>query len=179
MDLSWLTKRIPEDQKPVLEKIQEMSNLTGTTLKIVQRISTELRPGLLDDLGLVAAIEWQAEEFQNKTGVECKLTVSAEDIVVDGKRASALFRIFQEALTNVARHAQATRVTVSLKEKDGNLDLIVRDNGKGITKEQISDPKSFGLIGIRERVHPWEGEVEISGKSSKGTMVRVRIPIRH
>jgi PAS domain S-box-containing protein len=179
MDLSWLTKRIPEDQKPVLEKIREMSNLTGTTLKIVQRISTELRPGLLDDLGLVAAIEWQAEEFQNKTGVKCKLTVNAEDIVVDGKRASALFRIFQETLTNVARHAQATRVTVSLKEKDGNLDLIVRDNGKGITKEQISDPKSFGLIGIRERVHPWEGEVEISGKSSKGTMVRVRIPIRH
>jgi len=179
MDLSWLTKRIPEDQKPVLEKIREMSNLTGTTLKIVQRISTELRPGLLDDLGLVAAIEWQAEEFQNKTGVKCKLTVNAEDIVVDGKRASALFRIFQETLTNVARHAQATRVTVSLKEKDGNLDLIVRDNGKGITKEQISDPKSFGLIGIRERVHPWEGEVKISGKSSKGTMVRVRIPIRH
>jgi two-component system sensor histidine kinase UhpB len=98
-------------------------------------------------------------------------------MVVEEKRSTALFRILQECLTNVARHARATTVSVSLKEKDTNLELRVRDNGRGITKEQISDPKSFGLIGIRERVHPWEGQVKISSRPGKGTTVVVRMPI--
>jgi len=178
MDLSWMAKKIPEDQKSLLDKVHSMSELTGTTLRTVQRISTELRPGLLDDLGLVAAAEWQIEEFQNRTGIKSKLTVDPEDITLDDRRSTALFRILQETLTNVARHAQATRVQVSLKEKDGVLKLRVRDNGIGITKEQISDSKSFGIIGIKERVHPWRGEVKISGRSGKGTTVVVRMPVK-
>ncbi len=176
MDLSWMAKKIPEDQPQLLDKVNLMSELTGTTLKTVQKISTELRPGLLDDLGLVAAIEWQAEEFQNRTGIRCTLTVDPENITADDRRSTALFRIFQETLTNVARHAQATRVHVSLQEKDGDLELRVRDNGIGITKEQISNPASFGLIGIKERVHSWGGKVTISGRPGKGTTVVAKMP---
>jgi len=179
MDISWLSKKLPKDQKTLLEKTRAMTKLTDTTIKTVKRISTELRPGLLDDLGLVAAIEWQAEEFKNRTGITCRLDVDAEDIMVEEKRSTTLFRIFQEALTNVARHAHVTAVTVSLKEKDSILELRVRDNGRGITKEQISDPQSFGLMGIRERAKSWGGEVKISGIEGKGTTVVVRISMEN
>jgi PAS domain S-box-containing protein len=177
MDLSWLAKKIPKDQVHILEKIGAMSKLSSSTLKTVQRMSAELRPGLLDDLGLVAAIEWQAEEFQGRTDIQCTLTVDPDDIALDDKRSTALFRIFQETLTNVARHAKATRVNVGLKEKGGTVELRVRDNGTGITEEQISDPRSFGILGIRERVHPWGGEVKVSGRKGKGTTVTVIIPL--
>jgi len=177
MDISWLGKKLPEDQKTLLDKTKAMTKLTDMTIKMVKRISTELRPGLLDDLGLVAAIEWQAGEFQDRTGITCEIAIDPENIILDRDRSTILFRIFQETLTNIARHAHATAVTVSLKEKDSSLELRVRDNGRGITKEQISDPKSFGLMGIRERVHPWKGEVKISGRSGKGTTAVVRIPV--
>jgi signal transduction histidine kinase len=177
MDISWLRKKLPKDQETLLEKTKAMTKLTDMTIKTVKRISTELRPGLLDDLGLVAAIEWQAEEFKNRTGITYKLTIDPEEIILDPDRSTTIFRIFQETLTNIARHAKATRVTISLKKKDDKVELRVRDNGKGITEKQISHPKSFGLMGIRERVHPWEGQVKISGIPGKGTTVVVRIPI--
>jgi signal transduction histidine kinase len=176
MDIFWLGKKLPKDQQTLLDKTKAMIKLTDMTIKTVKKISTELRPGLLDDLGLVAAIEWQAEEFKNRTGITCRIDVDPEDIMVEEKRSTILFRIFQETLTNIARHAKATRVTASLKEKDDKLELRVRDNGKGITKEQISNPKSFGLMGIRERAKSWRGEVKISGSPDKGTTVVVRIP---
>jgi len=175
MDISWMAKRIPEDQTQLLDKLNAMSELNVNTLRTVQKISTELRPGLLDDLGLVAAVEWQTEEFQNRTGIPCRLTVDPEDIAVDERRATTLFRIFQETLTNITRHAQATKVTVHLKEKEETIELRVRDNGKGITPEQLTNPHSFGLIGIRERVHPWGGEVTIKGRPGRGTTVVVRM----
>jgi signal transduction histidine kinase len=177
MDISWLRKKLPKDQETLLEKTKAMTKLTDMTIKTVKRISTELRPGLLDDLGLVAAIEWQAEEFQNRMGITCEVTVDPEEIILDRDRSTAIFRIFQETLTNIARHAKATRVTITLKEKDDKVELRVKDNGKGITEKQISHPKSFGLMGIRERVHPWEGQVKINGKPGEGTTVVVRIPI--
>jgi PAS domain S-box-containing protein len=177
MDISWLGKKLPKDQETLLEKTKAMTKLTDMTIKTVKKISTELRPGLLDDLGLVAAIEWQTEEFENRTGIRCELTVDPEEIILDQDRSTAIFRIFQETLTNIARHAKATRVTISLKEKDDKVELRVRDNGKGITKEQISDSKSFGLMGIRERVHTWGGKVKITGKPGEGTTVVVSMPI--
>jgi PAS domain S-box-containing protein len=178
MDISWLGKKLPNDQESLIKKAKSISTLTDMTIKTVKRITAELRPGLLDDLGLVAAIEWQVEEFQNRTGLTCKSVIDREGIAVDEKRSTTIFRILQEALTNVARHAQATRVTVSLKEKNGGLYLLVRDNGKGITKEQISDPQSFGLMGMRERVRMWGGEVKFSGRPGKGTTVVVRMPVK-
>ncbi len=131
----------------------------------------------MDDLGLVAAIEWQTSEFQNRTGIKCQLSLGSDNIVVDRECTTTVFRIFQETLTNIARYADATRVKVSLREKAGRLVLKVRDNGKGITQEQITNSKSLGLIGIRERARSQGGEVEISGIRNKGTTVTLNVPI--
>lgn len=154
-----------------------MSMLIDTTVQSVQRISSELRPGLLDDLGLSAAVEWQADEFRNRTGIQCETISDPEDIALNQALSIAVFRIFQEALTNIARHANATRVKIILKEKSGKVELTVRDNGKGITEKQISDARSFGLIGMRERVHSFRGDLRITGTPNKGTTVRVSIPL--
>lgn len=176
MDLYWLDNKLLPNHKSLHKKSQSMLKLLDKTIQTVKRISTDLRPGLLDDLGLVAAIEWQADEFQKHTGIECKLTVKPEDITIDQEIATAIFRIFQETLTNVARHAKATIVRTTLKEADHKIILEVKDNGIGITKEQIHDFKSLGLIGIRERIYPLKGNVSIGGIAGKGTTVKVTIP---
>ena len=177
MDLSRLGKGLSKDQGPLKERQASMDKALDMAIKSVERIITELRPGMLDDLGLVAAIEWQVGDFQNRTGVRSEVKIDSEEIFLDKERSTAVFRILQECLTNVARHAYATKVNVSLIEKDGELVMKVRDNGKGIAKEQISHPKSFGLMGIRERVYVFGGNVEIKGILEKGTTVIVRIPL--
>jgi signal transduction histidine kinase len=168
---------MPRDKALLPKRTKSMLGLVDTTIQSVKRISSELRPGLLDDIGVSAAIEWQGEEFQNHTGIRCEVNVGPEDIILDQERSIAIFRIFQEALTNVARHAKATRVKASLKKKAGKLELKVRDNGRGITEEKISDPRSFGLIGIKERAQFLDGTVEIRGIRDKGTLITVRIPL--
>ena len=177
MDLSWLLKKLPKSPKPVLDKIKSMSKIVVMTIRTVQRISTELRPGLLDDLGLIAAIEWQSGEFRNRTGIKCTLNLGPDNIILDQDRSTVIFRIFQETLTNVARHADATNVQVSLKKNNGNLVLKVRDNGKGITERQVFDSKSFGLIGMRERAFVFGGKLDINGIMMEGTTVTVTIPL--
>ena len=178
MDLSWLDNRLPRDQIPLAEKMHSMRELIDTIIQTVKRISAELRPGILDDLGLVAAIEWQAAEFQDRTGMSCRVSVNPVDLTIDKDRSTAIFRIFQETLTNIARHARATRIIVSIKKKYGALTLRVTDNGAGITEDQINDSKSFGLIGMRERIHPLGGQVRIKGTPGAGTTVEVQVPIR-
>jgi signal transduction histidine kinase len=177
MDLSWLYKRLPKGQKSLLDITKSMSKLTDTIIKTVQRISLELKPVILDDLGLVPAIEWQAQEFEDRTRIKCKVTINCGNTGLDLDRSTALFRIFQEALTNIARHANATEIKVSLKERPGLLLLKIEDNGRGITKEQISNSKSFGLIGMQERVYPWGGNVQIKGLPNKGTALTVILPL--
>jgi signal transduction histidine kinase len=177
MDLSWLGKHLPQDREPVREKTKAMTMLVDATMRAVQRISAELRPGLLDNLGLAAAIEWQAKEFRDRTGIECEVACLSDTIVIDRDRSTAIFRIFQETLTNIARHAQASKIAIKLRQEPGALLLRVRDNGKGITPEQILDANSFGLIGMRERVHPWRGKVKIKGVLGKGTVIFVRLPM--
>jgi len=177
MDLSWLNLKLPQDQTVLVEKANSMSRLIYEMIQTIQRISSELRPSLLDNLGLVPAIEWRVKEFQKRTGLICNLIVDPMDITLEKDLSTTIFRILQETLTNVARHAYATRVEISLKKNDGMGVLEVGDNGKGITTEQISNPRSFGLIGIRERVRFWEGEVTFSGIRSKGTTVKVSIPL--
>ena len=134
-----------------------MTKLIDSTIRSVQRISADLRPSLLDNLGIGAAAEWQAKEFQKRTGIECEATVDPPDMKLDQDRSTALFRIFQETLTNVARHAQATKVKVHLSERDERVILKVKDNGVGISTDRLAEAKSFGLIGMRERVHFWGG----------------------
>jgi signal transduction histidine kinase len=177
MDTSWLGKKIPSDRQSIHEKIKSMGKLINTTIQSVKRISTELRPGLLDDLGLASAMEWQADEFQKRTGISCELVMYEEDIVQDPAFSTDVFRIFQEALTNIARHSKATKVMASLELIEGNLILTVSDNGKGITEDQISNPNSFGLIGMKERAHRWNGTFEISGRRDQGTTITLSIPL--
>jgi signal transduction histidine kinase len=136
-----------------------------------------LRPGLLDDLGLAAAIEWQAEEFQDRTGITCEVAVDLQEASLSRDRVTAIFRIFQETLTNVARHAKASRVDVRLDTQGDRLVLEVKDNGRGITDNEIKDPKAFGLIGMRERVLALNGECVISGRPGSGTTIVVNIPL--
>ena len=158
------------------DKIAPMLTLIDTTIKSVKRMIAALRPRLLDDLGLTAAIEWQAEEFQERTTIQCSLSISPAEITLDGDRSIAIFRIFQETLTNIARHAKATKINVTLTDTGEAVVLEVKDNGIGIKKEQVTNSRSFGLMGIRERASYWGGDAIIEGLKNEGTSVRVRFP---
>lgn len=177
IDLSWISKRLTPNQKDLIEKTKAMSRLVDMSLQTTKRISMELRPGLLEHLGLAAAIEWQAEEFQRRTGIQCTVKNTQDEIVWDQKLSTAICNIIQEVLLNIIRHANATKVEIELGEQNGKLEFFIRDNGKGITEDQICKPNSFGLIGIKERVRSLGGSLEISGKKRKGTTVTVRIPV--
>lgn len=176
MDLAWITSRFPKGSAALQEKAQSMSSLIDATMESVREIITQLRPEVLDRLGLAAAIGWQADEFQRRSGIRCNVTLPEERLALDQERSTAVFRIFQELLTNVARHAKATRVDVRLRSGAGELVLTVADNGCGIDSEAANSPKSFGLMGVRERVLPFGGGVEITGVRGEGTTVTVAVP---
>ena len=180
MELAWCEKKIVDAGEilsgQLADKVNSMSDLVDTTIESVRRISTELRPPILDNLGLAAAIEWQAQEFESRTGIRCLAHVP-ETISLDTDRSSAIFRITQEALTNVARHAEATTVHVRLEQCNGDLLLQVEDNGKAITEAEIYDQKSFGLLGMRERAHSLNGQLDVNGVKGKGTTVTARFPV--
>ncbi|MBM4462386.1 MAG: PAS domain S-box protein [Chloroflexi bacterium] len=178
MDISWLEARLHPTDVTLLDKARAMSEAIDNTIKAVKRISTTLRPPLLDDLGLVAAVQWQAEEFQKRTKIKCQLHLDGcEELPEDAELDTGIFRILQEALSNVNRHARATRVKVSLLQRDGELLLKVSDNGRGIEKDQISSPESLGLVGIRERAALLEGASQIVGRRGRGTVLTVAIPM--
>jgi len=178
LDLSRLSGQLPKHLKPQIERMDLMSTRIDTTIQTVRRIASELRPGMLDDLGLVAALEWQANEFQTRTGIACEVTTMLEEPLLDQDLNTAFFRIFQETLTNVIRHAAATRVEVLLRKEAGALVMEIRDNGRGISEAQISNTRSIGLRGMRERAAVLGGEVDIHGWPGKGTTVTVGIPLR-
>ncbi len=180
MDLSWIASKVEptdEDAKKFLKKINAMSSLVDNTIQSVQKISAELRPGLLDDLGLVPALEWLAQEFENQTDVQCKLQLHCEMVDLDPDCSTAIFRISQEALTNVYRHAKATKVTISLQEDMSDLVLKIQDNGIGIDADEVFGSTSLGLMGMRERVRSFGGTVNIAGKPKKGTTLTVSLPV--
>ncbi|HEY3026127.1 MAG TPA: PAS domain S-box protein [Pyrinomonadaceae bacterium] len=165
------------DVSALREKIETMTTLVDTTIDTVRRISSELRPSVLDDLGLVEAIEWQAQQFQAQTGIIYQSDCSVEDIDLSREQSTAVFRIFQEALTNILRHAEATRFASTLKLESNNLVLTISDNGKGITANEVSRPQSLGLLGMRERAHLVGGEINITGAEGQGTVITVRVPL--
>jgi signal transduction histidine kinase len=175
-DLSQLVKQLPRDALASRDKADEMVFLIDHAIDTVRRVSTELRPGLLDDLGLAAAIEWQAEEFAQRTGIGIDLHLSKEAVVLESDVVTALFRIFQETLTNVARHARASQVRVELDVGPDQVMLRVRDDGRGITERELSSSEALGLLGMRERAHALGGEVAFEGVPSRSTTVTVRIP---
>jgi signal transduction histidine kinase len=181
LDLIWLAGKLPKHARPLLRKIKAMSGQIDSTVQIIRRVATELRPGILDNLGLIAAIEWQATEFQDRTGIICDLKIEVEETMLDPELTTACFRIFQETLTNIIRHAKATRVDVNLSHDrvgdDDTLVLTVRDNGRGIAEKEIVNAMSIGLIGMRERAAQVGGDVLFFGLPGQGTTVTMRLPL--
>ena len=176
MDLYWLASRLPKQLRAVRDKTKTMSAHIDSTIQTVRRISTELRPGILDDLGLVAALEWQAAEFQKRNGIKCEVVSEVAEPIMEEELNTAFFRIFQESLTNVVRHANAKRVDVRMWEQDGNLLMEIRDDGRGISESDWTNTRSIGVLGMRERAALLGGELTITGAPDQGTTVRVRIP---
>ena len=177
MDLAWLQGHLDLDHTSLLAKTQVMSSLIDTTIQAVRQISIELRPPILDDLGLVAAIEWQLQDIQNRTGLQYELISPQEEVTLEVDGRTTVFRIFQEILTNVSRHAHATQVKVTLQETGEHLILRVRDNGRGIDQDEIYSTRSIGLLGMRERALLRGGDVHIRGAAGHGTTVTVRLPL--
>ncbi len=175
IDLSTTLEGQRQGQPSPPEKLAQMIELVDATTDDVRRISSELRPGILDDFGLIAAMEWQLDQFQQRTDIQCDLKPSGDE-VPDSAIATALYRVFQELLTNVARHANAQHVNVLFEHDSGDYILTVADDGRGITDEQMHSPSSLGLIGARERLRPLGGHIELSGTPGKGTTVRVTVP---
>ncbi len=181
-DLEGMEKAFSESGKQsqvtaLKKKVTGLLGLTDTAINIVRRIASELRPSVLDDLGLVVAIKWQAQQFQDRTGIVVHCDCPLDDVDLNQEQSTAVFRIFQEALTNILRHAQATRVDVTMVKEAGTLVLTIGDNGRGITEAEKSGQLSIGLLGMRERAHLIGGEIDITGVEGEGTAVTVRLPI--
>ncbi len=177
MDLFWLIDRLPEHDGQLHGRARAMVALVDGTVDVVRRISSSLRPAILDDLGLEAAIEWQVLEFQGRTKVACKLEVDGGERALESARATTVFRILQEALTNVARHAGAKHVDVNLWVSEEQLMLAVRDDGKGIADDELTSPSALGLIGMRERAGAHGGRVVVSQPPEGGTQVLLKLPL--
>jgi signal transduction histidine kinase len=175
MDLAWLAARLARGNGPMLKRIRSTVQLADSIIQSIRRISTELRPAVLD-LGLAAAVEWQVQEFQARYGVPCKVRLLIREVVTSNA-STAMFRIFQETLTNVARHAKATRVEVVLQKQPDRLLLLIHDNGRGFDQADPALSNSLGLLGMRERAAILGGEVNISSAAGKGTTVTAWIPL--
>ncbi|PYP55410.1 MAG: hypothetical protein DMD44_15185 [Gemmatimonadetes bacterium] len=176
IDLLWLKKRMPGSSPDLTRKLEDMTAIIDSTAQGIQRVAAELRPSVLDELGLRAAIEWEAREFATRTGIECRVELPKGQPALDASRATAVFRIFQEALTNVARHAAANHVIVRLGLTPNALELTVQDNGRGIREGALHDSRSLGLLGMRERAENFHGNVTVAGNPGAGTTLTLTMP---
>jgi PAS domain S-box-containing protein len=177
MDLGWIDRRLSKKALALHQRVEQMNLMIDNLTGLLHKVATELRPVMLDDLGLPAAIEWQVQEFSNHTGLACQLSLDRPDVVLDPQTALRVFRILQEALTNIARHAHATHAEVWLKMSPTSLSLTIHDDGVGIDEHCLNDPLSLGLLGMRERAISSGGSVTISGAPGAGTTVAVEIPL--
>ncbi len=177
LDMSWLATKVARSTQPVQDKVKTMVDHIDETIQTVRRIATELRPGILDSLGLGAALEWQANEFQSRSGIPCHVSAAVDDSQLNQQITTVFFRIYQEALTNIIRHASATRVDVLLAEENRALVLTVKDNGRGISEEEILNTRSIGLVGMRERAMLIGGEITLQGAPGRGTTMTLRVPL--
>jgi PAS domain S-box-containing protein len=175
LDVAWLDERARNDAE-MREKLAKMRGILDNTVAATRRIAADLRPLMLDDLGFLPAAEWLVQNFRERNRIDCKLMVEQEDIELDEPYATSVFRILQESLTNIAKHAQANRVEVSLDQFGGEMRLTVQDDGKGFDPADPRKPNSYGLLGLRERVHLVGGDVKIDSTPGRGTRIAVRIP---
>ena len=187
LDAKWLASTMSDAQPIILDKVASMSNLIDDTLDAIRRVAADLRPTMLDYLGLVAAVEWLAEDFGKHAGIAISLKTDlmhgkcqdlCEDCNPDGEASTAMYRIVQECLTNIARHAEANHVMVSLCCRDGKLILLVSDNGKGMDVNGSRKPNSYGMVGMKERAHSLGGTMKILSILGEGTSVEVVLPIK-
>lgn len=177
MDLAWLVNRLPEESAEVREKAVSALASCDTSIEIVRNLARELRPSVLDTLGLDAAVEWAVSQFEKRSGVACELGLTGDVSAIDQGRAITVYRILQEALTNVARHAEAAHAEINLEEIDENLVLRIRDDGRGFVEGLQDGRQSLGLLGMRERAIAWSGEVTIQSAPREGTTVTLRMPV--
>ena len=178
LGVHWLDKQIKEtgeNQSKLAVKTDELLKSIDSTISTVRRIATDLRPSVLDDFGLVAAIEWQAHEFEKRTEMPCLFQTNIENIDLDSETATAIFRIFQETLTNIIKHAEASSVKVNFQASKNQILLRVEDNGKSFDLNAAKAKKSLGILGMRERARTIGGEFTISNNSGKGTTVELKI----
>ncbi|CAG0990026.1 partial Signal transduction histidine-protein kinase/phosphatase DegS, partial [Rhodocyclaceae bacterium] len=175
IEAALLASKLPDTPPNLREKSASIEGLLDQALGTTQRVARQLRPGILNEFGLAEAIECQAEDFAHSTGVACRAQCD-EGVEPDAETSLALFRIVQEALTNVAKHAHASLAVVRLRREQGSIALEIRDNGRGISEADMNKPKSFGLRGIRERIHSLAGEFEISAVEQGGTHILLRVP---
>ena len=177
MDISWLQNNIPKDNEELFEKLNSMKSLADKGIKDMLRVKEELRSSQLDYIGLDAATQWYLEELQKRSGIKFKLTYKISDIELSKNLSVMLYRVFEELMNNVERHSKAKNVSIDINLKDGILEMKVKDDGIGISDDKIDDSKSIGIIGIKERIRPYNGEVIFEGEHNKGTSVTVRIPL--
>jgi signal transduction histidine kinase len=181
LEFMWLVDELgkiePKPGNQFVNKLQSLVGLIEVSIQSVRHISGDLRPAVLDHLGLAEAIEWEAARFERRTGIRCRVTSSLNREMPDRSQALALFRIVQEALTNVVRHAHAGAVRITLRERGRLMTVTVRDNGRGITKAQKASVDSIGLLGMTERARLIGGRITISGVQGRGTTVTVQVPI--
>ena len=181
MELHILNRQIRDGCHPgsdsINDKVKDLMHSIDGAIGTVRRIATELRPPILDDFGLIAALEWQLREFQRRARVSCKISSNIENVKLGDDFAITVFRIFQESLTNIMRHADAKSVKVNLTEKDNKLVLRIEDNGKGIAEENITGVKSLGLLGMRERARQIGGDFQVFKGPETGTTVLLTVPI--
>ncbi len=178
MALALLKKKLPAEDETALQKVDYVDSLVDRTIDSIHRISGDLRPSVLD-FGIVAAIEWQAREFERLTGIPCQFECEQEDIPINASQSTALFRIFQEALTNISKHAKASAVRVSLRLEAAHVTLCIVDNGKGMEHADRLKPNSFGIRGMMERVASLHGELGFETGAQSGVKISIRIPLEN
>jgi len=177
LGLSWISRKLTPGQRPLQEKIRSLSAATTNLMRSVKNIASELRPGVLDELGLVKTLKSEAREFEGHTGIQCRFKTNTAKARFDRSAAVAIFRIVQAALTNVARHAHASRTRIALMKRKNGLILTVTDNGKGISRRLIHEHDSLGITGMRERALALGGTFTLGGSRRKGTILTVQIPL--
>jgi signal transduction histidine kinase len=177
MDLRYIKKHLHPDQESIAQRIDTSLQLVDSTITTMRRISSDLRPGILDDLGIVPAVDWLVSNFQNRTGIEVMLNVEPPNLEIPKEMHTSLYRIVQEALTNVMRHAQATQVKIKIEGRPQEVVIEVRDNGRGFDPNTLGHTRSLGLTGIRERAALIGASAEIIGSPGTGTLVSVHVPI--
>jgi len=177
MDLALIGRKTTKTQSQLRAKVDSATQVVDNMIVTLRKIASELRPRALDDLGLTAALEWQAQEFQSRTGIHCRFIMPQEPIALDSERSTAIFRIFQESLTNVARHAHATRVEARLEREADQLIFRVHDNGRGFDPQEAKARRSLGLVGMQERAFLLNGELKVEGVPGAGTTIALRIAL--